>query len=113
MTLVQGRGIRTQTGIGRGATSVGSAAAELAERVFGNDLARQKVMIIGAGQMGEACVRHLAKRGAGSILISQAAGLMAKLELEKEVPCGPFLHPAQIRPRKRLPILPASLLSAA
>ncbi len=27
-------------------------------------------MIIGAGQMGEACVRHLAKKGVGSVLIS-------------------------------------------
>lgn len=64
------KAIRTQTGIGRGVTSVGSAAAELAERVFGQDLATRKVMIIGAGQMGEACVRHLAKKGVGSILIS-------------------------------------------
>ena len=62
--------IRTQTSIGRGATSVGSAAAELAERIFGNGFPMQKVMIIGAGQMGEACLRHLAKKGVGSILIS-------------------------------------------
>jgi glutamyl-tRNA reductase len=64
------KAIRTQTSIGRGAISVGSAAAELAERIFGHDLAIQKVMIIGAGQMGEACVRHLAKKGVRSILIS-------------------------------------------
>jgi len=64
------KAIRTQTSIGRGATSVGSAAADLAERIFGNDFSGQKVMIIGAGQMGEACLRHLAKRGVGSILVS-------------------------------------------
>lgn len=62
--------IRTQTGIGRGATSVGGVAVELAERIFQYDLSRQSVMIIGAGQMGEACVRHLAKKGARSVLIS-------------------------------------------
>jgi glutamyl-tRNA reductase len=64
------KAIRAQTSIGRGATSVGSAAAELAERIVGNNFPMQKVMIIGAGQMGEACIRHLAKKGVGSILIS-------------------------------------------
>jgi glutamyl-tRNA reductase len=62
--------IRTQTCIGRGATSVGSVAVELAERIFDQDLSSKTVMIIGAGKMGEACVRHLAKKGARSILVS-------------------------------------------
>jgi glutamyl-tRNA reductase len=62
--------IRTQTGIGRGATSVGSVAVELAERIFDHDLSAKTVMIIGAGKMGEACVRHLAKKGARSVLVS-------------------------------------------
>jgi len=62
--------IRTQTQIGRGATSVGSVAVELAERIFDLDLSEKTVMIIGAGKMGEACVRHLAKKGARSVLVS-------------------------------------------
>jgi glutamyl-tRNA reductase len=62
--------IRTQTGIGRGATSVGSVAVELAERIFDHDLSQKTVMIIGAGKMGEACIRHLAKKGARSVLVS-------------------------------------------
>ena len=62
--------IRTQTGIGRGATSVGSVAVELAERIFDRDLSGKTVMIIGAGKMGEACIRHLAKKGARSVLVS-------------------------------------------
>jgi len=62
--------IRSQTSIGRGATSVGSVAVELAERIFHHDLSQHKVIIIGAGQMGETCVRHLAKKGARSILVS-------------------------------------------
>ena len=62
--------IRTQTAIGRGATSVGSVAVELAERIFDQDLSRKTVMIIGAGKMGEACVRHLAKKGARSVLVA-------------------------------------------
>jgi glutamyl-tRNA reductase len=62
--------IRTRTGIGRGATSVGSVAVELAEKIFRRDLSQHTVMIIGAGKMGEACIRHLAKKGAKSILVS-------------------------------------------
>lgn len=61
--------IRTTTHVGRGATSVGSAAVELAEKVFDGDLARKTVLIIGAGKMGEACIRHLTKKGAHSVLV--------------------------------------------
>lgn len=62
--------IRTSTAIGRGSTSVGSVAVDLADRIFDNDLGQKTVMIIGAGKMGEACVRHLAKKGASSILVT-------------------------------------------
>jgi glutamyl-tRNA reductase len=62
--------IRTETAIGRGATSVGSVAVELAERIFDQDLSSKTVMIIGAGKMGEACVRHLAKKAARSVLVT-------------------------------------------
>jgi glutamyl-tRNA reductase len=49
---------------------VGSVAVELAEKIFDRDLSDKTVMIIGAGKMGEACVRHLAKKGARSVLVS-------------------------------------------
>lgn len=62
--------IRTTTQIGRGATSVGSVAVELAGKIFGGDLSDKTVMIIGAGKMGEACVRHLSKKAARSVLVS-------------------------------------------
>ncbi len=61
--------IRTETGIGRGATSVGSVAVELADRIF-KSLSDKTVMILGAGKMGEACVKHLNKKGAKSVLVS-------------------------------------------
>jgi glutamyl-tRNA reductase len=75
--------IRTETGIGRGATSVGSVAVELAEKIFDRDLSQKTVMILGAGKMGEACVRHLNKKGARSVLVSnrsyeRAQGLAAE-----------------------------------
>ncbi len=62
--------IRTHTAIGRGATSVGSVAVELAEKIFDRDLSNKTVMILGAGKMGEACVRHLAKSGARAVLVA-------------------------------------------
>ena len=62
--------IRTNTAIGRGATSVGSVAVELAEKVFDTRLGDKTVMILGAGKMGEACVKHLAKRGARTVLVA-------------------------------------------
>ena len=62
--------VRTRTGIGRGATSVGSVAVELAEKIFAGNLSDKTVMILGAGKMGEACVRHLAKGGARSVLVA-------------------------------------------
>lgn len=71
--------IRSRTGIGRGATSVGSVAVELAERIFAGNLSERTVMIIGAGKMGEACVKHLAKKGARSVLVSNRSFERAEL----------------------------------
>src|SRR6476620_5470938 len=61
--------IRSRTGIGRGTVSIKSAAVELVEKTLG-DLSRQSIMVIGAGQMAECCVRSLVKKGASSILIA-------------------------------------------
>lgn len=62
--------VRSHTHIQRGATSVGSVAVELAEKIFRHDFAEQTTIILGAGQMGETVIRHLAKKGAKSILVS-------------------------------------------
>jgi glutamyl-tRNA reductase len=64
------KAIRTSTQIGRGATSVGSVAVQLAEKILGTDFHDKTVMIIGAGKMGEACVRHIAKKGTRSIIVA-------------------------------------------
>lgn len=68
--LATAKAIRTRTAVGRGATSIGGAAVQLAERVFGRTLAGKTILIIGAGQMGDVCVRHLAKRGVKELWIS-------------------------------------------
>jgi glutamyl-tRNA reductase len=58
---------------------VGSAAVELAHKIFGSDLSKQSIMIIGAGKMGEACVRHLSKKGIVSVLVSNRSIERARL----------------------------------
>lgn len=62
--------VRTRSGIGRCSTSVGSVSLDLAEKIFGEDLSRQTILIIGAGKIGETTLRHLAKRGVQSILVA-------------------------------------------
>src|SRR6266480_8021775 len=62
--------IRTHTAIGRGTVSIKSAAVELIGNNLGEDLARRSIMVIGAGQMAESCLRLLVKKGARSILVA-------------------------------------------
>ena len=59
--------IRTRTGIGRGTVSIKSTAVELIGK---SDLSQQSIMVLGAGEMAEDCVRLLVKKGAQSIFIS-------------------------------------------
>lgn len=61
--------VRTMTAIGKGAASVGSVAVQHAQKIFGHSLAGRHVMIIGAGNMAEKCLRHLVKKGAASITV--------------------------------------------
>ncbi len=51
--------VRTETGIGAGLVSVSSVAVELAQRIFG-DLATVRVLLLGAGEMGESAAKSLA-----------------------------------------------------
>src|SRR6202162_6077284 len=59
--------IRTRTGIGRGTVSIKSTAVELIGKT---DLSQQSIMVLGAGEMAENCVRLLVKKGAKSIFIA-------------------------------------------
>ncbi|MHC4578601.1 MAG: glutamyl-tRNA reductase [Planctomycetota bacterium] len=54
--------ISEQTGVGRGNVSVAGAAADLAERVFG-ELGCAQVLVVGAGETAELVMNHLASRG--------------------------------------------------
>ncbi|MDX6514412.1 MAG: glutamyl-tRNA reductase [Gaiellaceae bacterium] len=58
-----GKKVRTQTAIAESPASVPSAAAALAQHVFG-DLAGRRVLVVGAGDMAESAARNLSGRGA-------------------------------------------------
>lgn len=64
-----GKAVRNGTDIQRGATSVGSVAVELAEKIFG-DLRDSHVMLLGAGDMSRRCAQSLQSRGAKGIIVS-------------------------------------------
>ena len=61
--------VRTDTAIGASAVSVAFAAVTLARRIF-NDLAQQKVLLIGAGDMIELAARHLHEQGVARMIIA-------------------------------------------
>lgn len=61
--------IRTETAITRGTVSVSSATVRLARKILG-ELADKKVLIIGAGKVGEQLVLYLKKNGLKSILVT-------------------------------------------
>jgi glutamyl-tRNA reductase len=61
--LHTGRRVRIETAIGESPASVPSAAAALAQQVFG-DLHGRRVLLLGAGKMSEATARNLVTRGA-------------------------------------------------
>lgn len=64
-----GKHVRTSTHIQQGATSVGGAAVELAEKIFG-DLRHSTVMILGAGEISRRTAQSLQSRGARSVIVA-------------------------------------------
>jgi glutamyl-tRNA reductase len=63
--------VRTETGIASGSVSVSSIATDLARKIFG-DLAGRRVLLIGAGKMGESAAKHLRKQGANLFVLNRS-----------------------------------------
>jgi glutamyl-tRNA reductase len=61
--------VRTETEIGRGATSMSQVAVELVEKIFG-DLKGRAILLVGAGKMGALSAKALAVLGADRILVT-------------------------------------------
>ncbi len=63
-----GKRVRTETGVGAGAVSIGYAAVSLAKKIFG-DLSGRSVVVIGAGEMGKFTARHMQSQGVQYVTI--------------------------------------------
>jgi glutamyl-tRNA reductase len=61
--------VRTHTAISTGQVSVANVAVELARDIFG-DLAPARVLLVGAGEIGEKTARAFQSRGAGSFSVA-------------------------------------------
>ena len=67
--LEVGKRVRTETGIGRGITSVAQAAVAMATDRLGT-LAGRRVLLLGAGEMGEVMATSLAAAGASEVVVA-------------------------------------------
>jgi glutamyl-tRNA reductase len=61
--------VRSETDIGKGATSMSQVAVELVEKIFG-DLRGRAILLAGAGKMGALSAKALADLGADRILVT-------------------------------------------
>ena len=64
-----GRRVRRETGINKGAVSVGSAAVELAENLL-ESLNEKKILVMGAGETGTLVAKAMARRCLSPIFIA-------------------------------------------
>jgi glutamyl-tRNA reductase len=67
--MTVGRRVRNETGINKGAVSIGSAAVELAVTLLGN-LESKKILVMGAGEIGTLVSKALARRCLSPIFIA-------------------------------------------
>ena len=61
--------VRTETTVASNAVSVSYAAVELAKHIF-EDLSKQSVIVIGAGEMAELAVQHLMRSGISQLFVT-------------------------------------------
>jgi glutamyl-tRNA reductase len=81
--LHTGRKVRAQTAIGESPASVSSAAAALAEQVFGS-LDGCSILLLGAGKMSEQASRNLRSRGATIALVANSKTDRAEIDVALE-----------------------------
>jgi glutamyl-tRNA reductase len=67
--MTVGRRVRNETGINKGAVSIGTAAVELAVTLLGS-LENKKILVMGAGEIGTLVAKALARRCLSPIFIA-------------------------------------------
>lgn len=80
--LEVGKRVRTETGISRNAASVSSAAVALAEKELGG-LQGRKIVVLGAGEAGQAAARALANAGATDLTVINRSHDRARIVAEQ------------------------------
>ena len=126
-SLAVGKRVRTETAIGESPASVSSAAAALAAQVFG-DLKGRRVLLVGAGRIGELAASNLASRGAEiafvanrtletarelaqrfggqALTLDQVAARLGEIDVvvsSTSAP-GPVLHASDVPAKRRTPL---------
>ncbi len=81
-----GKRARTETSIARGTTSLAHVAVELAAEHLGGSFDDKRVVVVGAGEMGESLVSALAP------LVQRATVVVANRSVDKAVELGKSLH---------------------
>ena len=81
--IIVGKRVRSETGLNKGAVSVGSAAVELAESKIG-DLDGKVITILGAGDMASVIAKNLIGKTTGAVFVSNRTYSRA-LELAEEL----------------------------
>jgi glutamyl-tRNA reductase len=80
--LLAGARARDETGIGRGAASVSSAAVQLAKKIFGG-LGGRRAMILGAGDVAEIALDCLLNEGVRAAIVANRTYERAQLLAER------------------------------
>jgi glutamyl-tRNA reductase len=80
--LESGKRARTETGISRSTASVAHAAVEMAEEILGT-LSGKRVLVVGAGEMGEGVAGALSRAGTESITVLNRTAARAEALAEK------------------------------
>ena len=121
-TFQAAKHVRTHTAIGEGQISVASVAVDLALKIFG-DLRPCRVLVLGAGDIGEKTARAFKSRGAGKITVASrsfqhaeqlAIGLDAQVEEFERLPAAlPLCDVAVCSTAAPEPVVTRELTAAA
>src|SRR5215471_2734755 len=102
-----GKRVRSETGLGSGAVSVGYAAVALARKIFGN-LDGRNVVVLGAGEMGKLTAQHMKSQGVRNVTIVSRTMAHAARTAEATGAAMPILTKARVeavmRPRRGRPL---------
>src|SRR5882724_11460278 len=84
--------VRTQTSINEGQISVPNVAVDLAQKIFGN-LTRTRILLLGAGEIGEKTAKAFQSRGAGALTVtSRRLERAMELATTLDATALPFSH---------------------